>query len=47
VAPLVLAGERLTPRAVAAGLAIFSGLGMVLLSERRHNRQIPLEPVGE
>ena len=47
VAPLVLPGERLTTRAAAAGLAIFTGLGLVLLSEHRHHEQIPLEPVGE
>ena len=46
VAPLVL-GERLTTRAAAAGLAIFTGLGLVLLSELRHHHEIPVEPVGE
>jgi drug/metabolite transporter (DMT)-like permease len=47
VAPLVLQGERLTTRAVVAGLAIFTGLGLVLLSELRHHHEIPVEPVGE
>ena len=47
VAPLVLEGERLTTRAAAAGLAIFTGLGLVLLSELRHHHEIPVEPVGE
>jgi drug/metabolite transporter (DMT)-like permease len=47
VAPLFLPGEQLTARATAAGLAIFAGLGLVLLSERRHNRAIPVEAVGE
>jgi drug/metabolite transporter (DMT)-like permease len=47
VAPLVLRGERLTARAVAAGLAIFAGLGLVILAELRQQRDIPVEPVGE
>jgi drug/metabolite transporter (DMT)-like permease len=47
VAPLVLDGEHLTQRAVAAGLLIFAGLGLVILAELRQHRQIPLEPVGE
>jgi drug/metabolite transporter (DMT)-like permease len=47
VAPLVLRGEQLTERAALAGLAIFAGLGLVILSERRQHRQIPVEPVGE
>jgi drug/metabolite transporter (DMT)-like permease len=47
VAPLVLEGEHLTPRAVAAGLLIFAGLGLVILAELRQHREIPLEPVGE
>jgi drug/metabolite transporter (DMT)-like permease len=47
VAPLVLQGERLTARAAVAGLAIFSGLGLVILAELRQHRQIPVEPVGE
>ena len=34
VAPLVLAGERVTPRAIGAGLAIFIGLGCILRAER-------------
>jgi drug/metabolite transporter (DMT)-like permease len=47
VAPLVLEGEHLTPRAVVAGLAIFTGLALVILAERRQHREIPLEAVGE
>jgi drug/metabolite transporter (DMT)-like permease len=47
VAPLILPSEKITPRAAAAGLAIFTGLGFVILSELRHNREIPVEPVGE
>jgi drug/metabolite transporter (DMT)-like permease len=47
VAPLVLRGERLTVRAAAAGLAIFVGLGFVILAELRQQREIPAEPVGE
>jgi drug/metabolite transporter (DMT)-like permease len=47
VAPLVLSGERLTTRAVAAALAIFTGLGMVILAELRQRREIPVEAVGE
>jgi drug/metabolite transporter (DMT)-like permease len=47
VAPLVLPGERITPRVVAAGLTIFTGLGLVIWSESRQQREIPIEPVGE
>lgn len=47
VAPLVLEGERITLRAGVAGLAIFAGLGLVILAELRQQREIPLEPVGE
>jgi drug/metabolite transporter (DMT)-like permease len=47
VAPLVLRGERLTVRAAAAGLAIFVGLGLVIMAELRQQREIPAEPVGE
>ena len=47
VAPRLLRGEQLTARAATAGLAIFAGLGLVILSERRQHRQIPVEPVGE
>lgn len=47
VAPLVLEGEHITARAAAAGLAIFTGLGMVILAELRQHREIPVEPVGE
>jgi drug/metabolite transporter (DMT)-like permease len=47
VAPLVLHGEAITARATVAGLAIFAGLGLVLLAEFRQHREIPVEPVGE
>jgi len=36
VAPLVLAGETLTLRVAAAGLAIFAGVALVLVAERRN-----------
>lgn len=45
VAPLVLAGEGLTPRAAAAGLLIFAGLGAVIQAERLQRREVPLEAV--
>jgi drug/metabolite transporter (DMT)-like permease len=47
VAPLVLEGEHLTARAAIAGLAIFTGLALVILAELRQHREIPLEAVGE
>ena len=47
VAPLVLSGEHLTARAILAGLAIFAGLALVILTELRQHREIPLEAVGE
>jgi drug/metabolite transporter (DMT)-like permease len=47
VAPMVLDGERLTARAIGAGLAIFSGLGLVIVTERRQQREIPMEALGE
>jgi len=47
VAPLVLKGEHLTARAAVAGLAIFTGLALVILAELRQHREIPLEAVGE
>lgn len=48
VAPLLLSGERLTPRAMLAGCAIFTGLALVILAEREQRRQMPEEaPVGE
>ena len=47
VAPLVLQGEEITTRAAVAGLAIFAGLGLVIWSELRQHREIPVEPVGE
>ncbi len=47
VAPLVLRGEHLTTRATLAGLAIFAGLALVILAERRQYREIPIEAVGE
>jgi drug/metabolite transporter (DMT)-like permease len=47
LAPFVLKGEGLTLRTALAGLIIFAGLGLVLLAERRQDREIPVEPVGE
>jgi drug/metabolite transporter (DMT)-like permease len=47
VAPLVLRGEQVTPRTAVAGLAIFMGLALVILAERRQHREIPVEAVGE
>lgn len=48
VAPLVLAGEALTTRAVVAGLAIFTGLALVIRAEQGQHRTIPAgPPVGE
>jgi drug/metabolite transporter (DMT)-like permease len=47
VAPLVLRGEQLTARAAAAGLAIFAGLALVILAERRQQQEIPVQAVGE
>jgi drug/metabolite transporter (DMT)-like permease len=47
VAPLLLRGEQLTTRALLGGLTIFTGLGLVLWSERRLHREIPVEPVIE
>jgi drug/metabolite transporter (DMT)-like permease len=47
VAPLVLEGEELTPRAAAAALAIFVGVGMVLWAEHRQRREVALAAVGE
>jgi drug/metabolite transporter (DMT)-like permease len=47
IAPRVLAGERITARAVLSGVTIFAGMALVLLAEQRQHRQIPVEPVGE
>ena len=47
VAPVVLSGEAITGRAAAAGLAIFSGLALVIRAERRQQREIPVPAVGE
>lgn len=47
VAPLVLRGEHLTLRAAIAGLAIFTGLALVILGEIRQHREIPVGAVGE
>jgi hypothetical protein len=44
---MVLKGEGITTRAALAGLSICAGMALVLLAERRQQRQIPLEPVGE
>lgn len=47
VAPLVLRGEGVTPRAAFAGAAIFLGLGLVISAERRQRHEIPMEPLPE
>jgi drug/metabolite transporter (DMT)-like permease len=47
LAPLVLKGEGLPLRTALAGGIIFTGLGLVLLAERRQDREILVEPVGE
>jgi drug/metabolite transporter (DMT)-like permease len=47
VAPLLLENEQITTRTAVAGLAIFLGLGLVILAEVRQHRGIPLAPVGE
>lgn len=47
VAPLLLEGEELTPRAVVAALAIFAGVGMVLWAEHRQRREVALAAVAE
>jgi drug/metabolite transporter (DMT)-like permease len=47
VAPLVLDGEHLTLRGAVAGLAIFTGLALVILAELRQERAIPVQAVGE
>ncbi len=48
VAPLVLPGESLTSRTIAAGFTIFVGLAFVIRSEQRQRRSLVLEPgVGE
>src|SRR6185369_295974 len=39
VAPLVLQGERLTGRIVAAGLAIFVGVALVIMGEGQRQKQ--------
>ncbi len=47
-APLFLPGEQLTPRTVVAGLAIFSGLGLVLRAEQRQRLPLAVGPgLGE
>lgn len=43
VAPAVLAGERITLRAVIAGVTIFLGLALVILGEARQQRAVPVE----
>ncbi|HEU5170537.1 MAG TPA: DMT family transporter [Gemmatimonadales bacterium] len=47
VAPHLLAGEAVTPRAAAAGLAIFTGLALVLWAEHRQRIEVTVEAVGE
>lgn len=39
IAPAVLEGERVTPRMIVAGLAIFAGLGLVIIGEGREGRR--------
>lgn len=45
VAPAVLEGEAVTPRALGAGLVIFAGLACVIAGERRQQGQVPATPV--
>ena len=45
VAPGLLEGEAITPRALGAGLAIFAGLACVIAGERRQQGQVPVTPV--
>lgn len=45
VAPLVLAGEGLTARGAASGLAIFSGVALVVWAERRQAGEVPVQPL--
>jgi drug/metabolite transporter (DMT)-like permease len=47
VAPLLLDDEELTRRVVAAGFAIFAGVGMVLWAEHRQRREVAVAAVGE
>jgi drug/metabolite transporter (DMT)-like permease len=48
VAPLLLEGERVTPRAAIAALGIFAGLALVIWGERRERREVPVASmVGE
>lgn len=45
VAPLILTGEAVTPRAALAGLLIFLGVALVILGERRQRRELAADPV--
>lgn len=48
VAPLLLEGEKVTPRAAIAALGIFTGLALVIWGERRERREVPVASmVGE
>jgi drug/metabolite transporter (DMT)-like permease len=48
LAPLLLEGERVTPRAAIAALGIFTGLALVIWGERRERREVPVASmVGE
>lgn len=47
VAPLVLAGEDLSHRALLGGVAIFLGLGLVIWGERRRVEGVPPPIAGE
>ncbi|HEV8612496.1 MAG TPA: DMT family transporter [Gemmatimonadales bacterium] len=44
VAPLVLRGEQLTLRVAAAGCAIFAGVGLVLMAEKRQQSRVNSQP---
>jgi drug/metabolite transporter (DMT)-like permease len=46
IAPAVLAGERITPRTLVAALAIFTGLGLVIIAEARRSIRSPIEIPG-
>lgn len=45
LAPALLEGEAITPRALGAGVAIFAGLACVIAGERRQQGQVPVAPV--
>ena len=46
--PLLLEGEKVTPRAAIAALGIFGGLALVIWGERQERREVPVASmVGE